>query len=60
VGAQGGRVGLAFDAPVHVRILRAELAARRGRTAPCREDDPELAAKPAEWEDAEPDLVLDR
>ena len=30
VEVRGGRVRLAFDAPDHVRILRAELACRQG------------------------------
>jgi carbon storage regulator len=59
VAVDGGRVRLAFEAPAQVRIRRGELAEKR-RTARVREDDPDLAAKPGEWEDAEPDVVLDR
>jgi carbon storage regulator len=50
----GNRIKLGVEAPSHVRVLRAELARERGET------DPDLQAKPAEWQDAGPDLVVNR
>lgn len=47
VEVKGNRVRLAFKAPDEVCIMRSELI----------ESDPDLAGKPAEWEDAEPGLV---
>jgi carbon storage regulator len=53
--AKGGQVRLAFEAPGDVPILRAELL-RRDR----EEQDPDLAAKPAEWRGVDPGAVLRR
>ena len=39
VEVQGDRVRLAFDAPDHVRILRAELACRQGEPLDADPDD---------------------
>jgi carbon storage regulator len=46
VAVERGRVRLAFGAPDHVRIIRAELLDVGSRSD---ELDAELAAKPPEW-----------
>jgi carbon storage regulator len=61
VEVHGDRVRLAFEAPAEVRILRAELTDRRPRTAVAEGDpDPDLAAKPAEWSEVQPDITRTR
>jgi len=52
----GTKVRLAFDAPDHVRILRAELLGWQDRPVP----DSDLEGKPPEWEDGTPDLAVPR
>ena len=53
VSVLGTKVRLAFDAPDQVRILRVELLGWQDRPVP----DPDLEAKPPEWEDGTPDLA---
>jgi carbon storage regulator CsrA len=51
VEIRGNQVRLAIDAPHHIRILRGELARRQDQPVPAQELlDPDLAAKPAEWQ----------
>lgn len=54
VEVKGNRVRLAFEAPGQVCIMRSELVDL------LHLDDPDLEAKPAEWEDAEPCLGRQR
>ena len=54
VEIKGNKVRLGFDAPDHVSIMREELIQEQ--------EDPDLAAKPVEWEaeEASPCLVAQR
>jgi len=58
VEVKGKYVRLAFDAPAHVRVLRGELIARQNRPEPDEElSDPDLAEKPAEWQEDTPAMA---
>jgi carbon storage regulator len=50
VDINGNKVRLAFDAPDHVRIMRAELVKRQEQPELSQPlPDPDLEGKPAEW-----------
>jgi carbon storage regulator len=51
VEVKGSQVRLAFDAPDHVRILRGELVVQADDLESAEQPhDPDLEAKPAEWQ----------
>jgi carbon storage regulator len=56
VEVYGKRVRVGIEAPVQVRILRAELAGWQDRPVP----DPDLEGKPPEWEYGTADLAVSR
>jgi carbon storage regulator len=57
---EGNKVRLAIEAPRDVRILRGELIDLKTAKTAAKPDasDRDLIAKPAEWRDVAPDLVI--
>jgi carbon storage regulator len=59
---EGNKVRLGIDAPPSVRILRSELTDYQAEQRTARKDasDADLAAKPQDWQDVAPNVVITR